>query len=167
MCDIMLDTGATRTLVRRDLVPAEKMVDGDVSICCAHGDTVVYPLAQVEIAVDGTCYSVEAAVSDKLPVSVLLGRDVPELVSLRDRRRTESPLSTDGAMAVLTRAQRKHLEKELTIAEEKDEASGAEPTPLEALDYQGQPDSEEKLPWEDFDPELFQGGRERVGFLGV
>ena len=82
--DIMLDTGATRTLVWRDLVPKEKIGGGEISICCVHGDIVVYPLAEVQIAVDGVSYSVEAAVSETLPVSVLLGRDVPELVSLRD-----------------------------------------------------------------------------------
>ena len=36
--DIMLDTGATRTLVRRGLVPKEKIGGGEISICCAHGD---------------------------------------------------------------------------------------------------------------------------------
>ena len=40
-----------------------------VTIRCAHGDTVLYPLAEVEMVVDGIPLQVEAAVSDTLPVS--------------------------------------------------------------------------------------------------
>ena len=51
--DILLDTGCSRTVVRQDLVPEQKKVEGEaVAICCAHGDTVLYPLAQVEILED-------------------------------------------------------------------------------------------------------------------
>ena len=52
---------------------------------CAHGDVVVYPVVTVEISGQGKVVSVEAAVSDKLPHSVLLGIDVPEMVSLLKR----------------------------------------------------------------------------------
>ena len=48
--NILLDTGCSRTLVRKELVPEEKILDGEaVAIRCAHGDTVLYPLAQVEV----------------------------------------------------------------------------------------------------------------------
>lgn len=79
--DILLDTGCSQTLVRSDLVPDKKLVEGDaVTIRCAHGDTVLYPIAKVGMVVDGMhLQEVEAAVSDTLPVSVLLGTDVPEL----------------------------------------------------------------------------------------
>ena len=40
------------------------------------------PLAQVELELDGVAVQVEAAVSESLPVSVLLGTDVPELGKL-------------------------------------------------------------------------------------
>ena len=50
--DILLDTGCSRTLVRRDLVPSKNMQEGDVvTIRCAHGDTVLYPLADVKVEV--------------------------------------------------------------------------------------------------------------------
>ena len=49
---------------------------------CAHGDTVLYPLALVQVKVDGYCLEVEAAVSDTLPTSMLLWTDVPEMVNL-------------------------------------------------------------------------------------
>ena len=81
--DILLDTGCSRTLVRRALVPDKKMQEGDVvTIRCAHGDTVLYPVAEVEVEVGGRRIQVEAAVSDTLPVSVLLGTDVEELGEL-------------------------------------------------------------------------------------
>ena len=52
--DIQLDTGCTRTVVRSDLVDKRKIVGGEVvTIQCAHGDIVSYPVATVEIVVDG------------------------------------------------------------------------------------------------------------------
>ena len=48
----------------------------------AHGDTVLYPLAKVNMEINGIPIEVEAAVSSTLPVSVLLGEDVPELKQL-------------------------------------------------------------------------------------
>ena len=85
--DIVLDTGCSRTLVRGDLVRQEKLsLERTVIVQCAHGDVVVYPVATVEISVQGKVCSVEAAVSDKLPHSVLLGSDVSELVSFEEGR---------------------------------------------------------------------------------
>ena len=84
--DIVLDMGFSRTLVRGDLVPSQKMQEGDiVMIRCDHRDTVLYPLAEVKMEVDGQQIQVEAAVSDTLPVSVLLGKDVAELGELLGR----------------------------------------------------------------------------------
>ena len=63
--DILLDTGCSQTVVRSDLVLAEKRIEGDaITIRCAHGDTVLYPIAEVEVVVDGIPLQVEAAVSD-------------------------------------------------------------------------------------------------------
>lgn len=87
--DILLDTGSSRTMIRKDLVPPTKWLpDQAVTIQCAHGDTVVYPLASVvELTVEGIPIKVEAALSDTLPVAVLLGRDVPELDQLLDQKK--------------------------------------------------------------------------------
>ena len=38
-------------LVRSYLIPEEKMNAVELSIRCAHGDTVIYPLAEIEIVV--------------------------------------------------------------------------------------------------------------------
>ena len=75
--DILLDTGCTCTLVHQRLVPRRRKTNGEVVIRCAHGDEVRYPLTVVEIAVGDQVFKVEAGVSHTLPVSVLLGTDVP------------------------------------------------------------------------------------------
>ncbi len=51
--DNMLDTGSNKTLVKRDLVPAQKLVEGEIPIRCAHGDIITYPIAKIEIEMGG------------------------------------------------------------------------------------------------------------------
>ena len=102
--DILLDTGASTTLVRKDLIP-EEMIGGEISIRCAHGDVVFYPLAEIEVEVGGRQLVVQAAVADKLPVSMLLGRDVPEMGRLL-RKEGDVNVVPQKAM-VVTRAQKR------------------------------------------------------------
>ena len=81
--DIALDTGCSRTLVRSDLLREKDFSQGEtVTVQCAHGDVVTYPLVKVEVEVEGQALTVEAAMSDTLPQSVLLGIDVPNLSEL-------------------------------------------------------------------------------------
>ena len=122
MKDIQLDTGCSRTVVRSDLVDKEKIVDGEfITIQCAHGDTVSYPLAQVELQVEGRPVTVEAAVSDTLPRSVLLGMDVLEMSELLEQKKTVK--HKGNALIVVTQSQaRKQHERE--------KESGARPTPI-------------------------------------
>ena len=132
--NILLDTGCSRTLVRRDLVPEDRFLEGEaVTIRCAHGDTVLYPLARVTLEMDGRHIVTEAAVSETLPVAVLLGTDVPELPQLLGTEliATGEELVAD-AMAVSTRGQTKRRETEQKTQEEKDAASGAITTTLGA-----------------------------------
>ena len=70
---IVLDTGAAKTMIHRDLVPVEKVSRETVDIQCAHGDTVSYPVAEVSMRVGDHPVTVQAAVSDRLPVPVLVG----------------------------------------------------------------------------------------------
>ena len=87
VADILLDTGCSRTLVRRDVVSDEKMLGEEaVKIRCAHGDIVLYLLAEVEMKIHGETIQVKAAVSDSLPMGVLLGTDVPKLNDLLEIR---------------------------------------------------------------------------------
>ena len=80
---VLLDTGSARSLVRRELVPEDKVLAGKVvAVRCAHGEIVRYPLAELEVTVDGRKIAITAGVAEKLPVQLLLGRDVAELFSL-------------------------------------------------------------------------------------
>ena len=85
--DIVLDTGAAKTMIRGDLVTEEDMVGSSIIVKCAHGDEIAYPVARVKIVVEGLTYTLDVAVSDSLPVSVLLGRDVPDLVNIGKTKR--------------------------------------------------------------------------------
>ena len=68
--DIVQGTGCSRTLVWKNLVPEAKIVDGAaMTIRCAHGVTVLYPLTDVELEVGGRKMVVEAAISETLPAT--------------------------------------------------------------------------------------------------
>ena len=110
--DIVLDTGCSKTLIHHALVPRKKMLQGEaVTIRCAHGDNALYPLAMVDLVVDGVPLTVEAAVSKTLPVSVLLGTDVPELVRfLRTDSKDSRNFGGCEALMMVTRAGAKKRE---------------------------------------------------------
>ena len=100
---ILLDTGATQSMVREDLVPPDRRADGETTITCAHGDRVVYPLTAVSVGVGSQHLIVRAGVSRTLPVPVLLGRDVPELEQLLESESGTAPEPQEsGAEDVLT-----------------------------------------------------------------
>ena len=66
-----------------DLVKPQDFVDREITIRCAHGDEVSYPLMQIKITLTGGHeFVVQAAVSKSLPVSALLGWDIPQLTDL-------------------------------------------------------------------------------------
>ena len=161
--DVLLDTGCTRTLVRRELVPEEMLQGGSVAVRCAHGDTVLYPLAEVELEMDGRSLQVEAAVSNGLPVSMLLGTDVPVLAELlegelRDKKLAERSVSVEEAMLVTTRAWDKQQAEEGKERQEKQIQSGVQAKTLGALDRAdaGPTDEQEGPNWmECLDEELF------------
>ncbi len=111
--NILLDTGCSRTLVRGDLVPDDKVIDGEVvAIRCAHGDTVLYLLAEVTIEVDGRKMNVEAAVSNTLPMAVLLGTDTPELGELLQGKSTAASFEDDALVATRAMTKRQKADKE-------------------------------------------------------
>ena len=71
--DIMLDTGCSRTMVHGKLVTREQLIEGEATaVRCAHGDTMLYPLARVEVEVDGCTIKTVAALCNTLPKDVLL-----------------------------------------------------------------------------------------------
>lgn len=103
--DIVLDTGCSKTIIHHDLVPSKKLLPGEaVTIRCAHGDNVLYPLANVDLEVDGVPLTVEAAVSKSLPVYVLLGTDVPKLAEFVGSNTHGVRQQVNEAWVVVTRA---------------------------------------------------------------
>ena len=70
---ILLDTGAATTMVHWDWVVPRKISDKTVEIRCAHGEVTIYPTVEVSICVGGYSFSVQAGVSDKLPVPAHVG----------------------------------------------------------------------------------------------
>ena len=144
--DVVLDTGCACTMVRRDLVPREKLVAGaTIRLRCAHGDVVTYPLAAVKIEMDGVSLPVTAAVAEKLPVSVLLGTDVPELGKLINQ-----PPQVQPDALVVTRAQAQAKKVAEATAQDKQDESQVRSSPLE-----------EPNPFSTLDADLFQDSRGR------
>ena len=156
---VVLDTGCSQTMVHKDLVPQDKIVEGDaVTIRCAHGDTVLYPLAEIELEVDGHPISIEAAVSETLPVDVLLGTDVPELTHLLGE--TALGKAQVDAMVVMTRARARQQREEESVIAEKEAESGVLPSSVESTGE----DSEEEIIklGNSFDNDIFVPGKEKV-----
>ena len=154
--DIVLDTGCLRTLVRSDLVEEQNRKHGEtVTIQCAHGDAVSYPLASVELEVQGNVLTVEAAVSDKLPSSVLLGTDVPNLFELLQSKQ-------DGkALMVVTRSQAKRLQNEHAEDIGSTQNSIATPVMVHKEEVtQGGSEGELRQPESHQEPNITQGGSE-------
>ena len=67
------------------------------------GDTVLSLSAKVHMEVEGKPIEVEAAVSDRLPVGVLLGMDVSQLPDLLTQQNSEVG-EPEKAMVIMTRA---------------------------------------------------------------
>ena len=144
--DVLLDTGCSRTLVRRDLVPESKRLDGSVAIRCAHGDTVEYPLATVDISIGDQKFTVEAAwVADALPASVLLGTDVPNLVELLHSNSVRQSGRSEAVLAVMTRAQTKKSAEEDPPADGRGEDPNPETMSVEMEQVKPSSDTTDKV----------------------
>ena len=144
--DVVLDTGCACTMVRQDLVPKERLVAGaTIRLRCAHGDVVTYPLATVKLDIEGVVLPATAAVAEKLPISVLLGTDVPELGKLLNQPPQEQPDAL-----VVTRAQAKANEQTEAEAQDKQEQSQVHPNPVD-----------ESNPFSILDADLFEEARVR------
>ena len=135
--DILLDTGCSKTLVQRELVLQEKIFPEQVPIRCAHGDTVMYPLANIEVQLGCVTFMVEAAVSDCLPVSILLGTDVPSLVELLNGVGRGSGVSSDSGEVmdalVMTRSQQATQERVEEEQRGKQLRCGVRPSPVDEV----------------------------------
>ena len=115
--DVVLDTGTTRTFVRDSLVARNRSLIKFVSVQCMHGDYAPYPLAKVEVVIEGKSYFMETAVVMKLPTSMLLERDVPELVRIGSAEPTGT---VEEALTTVMRAQAKRKNESAAKEKEKD-----------------------------------------------
>ena len=124
--DIVVDTGASKTLVHADFVTTADLLEGDITIACAHGDLVRYPLGAVKFTLGGREFIATAAVADKLPVAALLGWDVPHLMNL-------VKLPPPAALAAVTRQMEKsegHPWASTPIAEPANASNHQDQSPL-------------------------------------
>ena len=161
VADILLDTGCTQTLVHRRLIAPGKETHGSVAVRCAHGDKVSYPTAQVNITIRDEIFSVLAGVSETLPVSVLLGRDVPQLVCLKKVESNQCGLEPKPKEAlVVTQAQARKEAETATLQEQMEIADRVRPNPLD-VDLGREVSMEPEVLGAEFDPDLFQPGPDR------
>ena len=110
--DICIDTGCSQTLVHSSLISKDAVLpDETVDIQCAHGDITTYPLADVELVIDGVAQEIRVGVAQSLPHSVLLGTDVPHLIDLLA---TPTPDAPEDAL-VATRAQLRRQERDASL----------------------------------------------------
>ena len=132
--EVVLDTGCSRTMVRRDRVPEENLLPGEaVTVLCAHGDAMLYPLAYVDMEVEEMQLRTKAAIAKELPVAALLGTDILQLGELlRMNTQTRSTNTMNHAM-VATRAQAER-EEEAELQLQQTERSGVRPREVEGLD---------------------------------
>ena len=131
---VVLNTGCSTTLVRSNLVSQDKVLEGEVvAIQCAHGDTVLYPLALVHLEISGHHIDMEAALSDTMPMPVPLGIDVPQLQDFIGQAfsREHQPLGTEDVFVVTTRAQFLGQAEQEAILDQADKLSGVVPMALD------------------------------------
>lgn len=149
--ELLVDSGASCTLVHQALVAQEKIkTDDQLHIKCAHGDSALYPTANIEININGKLYHVRAGVSPTLPRPVLLGRDIGNLLELA--------VQEQEAYAVLTRIQRRKKEKEEAAALAKEITSGVRP---KQLMVETDEENKEQATLYQFDDSIFEGGQKQ------
>ena len=152
--DILLDTGAAKSMLHTRVVLNESLTGEKMVIRCAHGDSREYPLARVTVEVAGKSHTLLGAVSDTLLASVLLGRDMPnlkDLIAVGDGKTEIEVLATTRAQA----RKQQEAEKERVA-----ENSGATLSPVEPPVTIVE-EEEVATFGAEFEDSLFQGGRQK------
>ena len=112
--------------MHKNLIDKTKYLEGEaVTIRCAHGDTALYPLGEVEMKLDNRPLTVVAAVSETLPTSVLLGTNVPNLRGLlQENPSIRHTAGVEAVYVVRTRGQTRQEEAEDAMQLQKEKESG-------------------------------------------
>ena len=107
-------------------------------------------------------FIVVAGISESLPVSVLLGRDVLQLVCLRERGDHDGNPETgsEEALVVMTRAQAQ-TEAEILASKEQREEAVEVRSKCPSTEPESDIDVEQEVLGAEFDPDLFREGRDR------
>ena len=136
---LKIDGGSDVTLVHPTAVPRENYTGKTIEVEFGNRGKETYPTAKVQIQVGKQLFEGEVVVSKHLNRAALLGTDIESIYNVNkrlqdlwneqlfeemDKRNIICPLRSDE---VLTRYQKKKLEKELAEAEEKTKASKATP----------------------------------------
>ena len=162
--NILLDTGATRSMIREDLLHPDHRVDGEVTVRCAHGNTVAYPLTEVE-KIGSRQLVVTAGVSRTLPMPMLLGREVPDMMQLLEEEDASPPEpqgpEPEDVQAVTTRGQKRNQEREAALTRARELEDDAQPSPIDSNDDETPSGAiePEDTPWCEFDDSLFSPER--------
>ena len=133
---IQIDSGASRTVVRRSLISPSDIGEETIVVTFGNGTSGEYPLAPVRVKIDNKEYCVKAAIVQDLAEEVLLGRDVPlhkhmvkrlfkeDQMELLQQLAKDNGIQLEGrsdnsdqerVLAVLTRSQKKKLHQQQSI----------------------------------------------------
>lgn len=112
--NILLDTRCSRTVIQKDLIAPEKLLQEEaVAIQCAHGDIVLYLLAKVEMEIGGKTIKCCSISIQDFANAVLFGTDLPELNALlRSSLEEQQAVGIGSAMIVTTRAKAKQQQED-------------------------------------------------------
>lgn len=78
----LLDSGSSMSFIKKSCVPCVIDYSQQTDVLCVHGDYKPEPQVELTVEVDGQKYLMTVGVVEKLPVTMLLGRDLPVLYDL-------------------------------------------------------------------------------------
>ena len=100
----LVDSGSDQTLVHQECIAYDIVQNNNcIPVRCVHGDEKLIPTADVYLKVQDQTYLMTVGVADNLPFPVVLGRDLPVLPDLLQRKQT--------CNVAMTRSQSKKGEK--------------------------------------------------------
>ena len=141
---MIVDTGCSRTTVRKDLVSPSKVQGNTRNSQIANGEWINCKLAKVELEKKGENYSTEVAVAERLAVPVLLGRDLPiaqhlfneDLREILQKRQAQQFVVTTRARARRERAEEEQRLQEEALAQGQSRTITEEQRPQKEADMQ-------------------------------